>query len=46
MKNVFKNVDWKKVGTFAGGFVKFWQVMMQRKYTHSAQQQFFVQKSV
>lgn len=21
MKNVFKNVDWKKVGTFAGGFV-------------------------
>lgn len=21
MKNVFKNLDWKKVGTFAGGFV-------------------------
>ena len=21
MKNVFKNVDWKKVGTFDGGFV-------------------------
>ena len=52
MKNGLKNIDWKKVGTFAGGVrlvqqvSRSFQARMQRRYTQTAQQQYFVLRSV